>query len=171
MNRSGRFVGGNFAYVSEAKADSLARNLALPGDIVFTQRGTLGQVSLVPDSHDRFVVSQSQMRLRVNNRALPAFVFHAFSAPTMTSQVKGLNTATANPHINLGIMSKIEVPLPPVERQRQIVEVLDASWTGYEVILTELANFRAFRSTLLTSLLSQDTEIPESYDDILERTA
>lgn len=63
----GRWIDGDFAYVSEEKAQQLAANLARPGDIVFTQRGTLGQVAIVPSGpHDRYVISQSQMKLTVD---------------------------------------------------------------------------------------------------------
>ena len=45
-----RWLGGEFAYVSEAKVEAdLKRNLAQPGDIIVTQRGTLGQVAIAPD--------------------------------------------------------------------------------------------------------------------------
>jgi len=49
QNMGGQWVSGSFVFVSRAKAASLEANLARPGDIVFTQRGTLGQVGLVPD--------------------------------------------------------------------------------------------------------------------------
>jgi type I restriction enzyme S subunit len=45
MGQFGRYIGGEFAYVSERKAKQLAPNQVLPGDIIVTQRGTLGQVS------------------------------------------------------------------------------------------------------------------------------
>ena len=52
----GRWVSGEFAFVSEAKAQELSANIARPGDIVFTQRGTLGQVAIVPrDSYSENV--------------------------------------------------------------------------------------------------------------------
>src|SRR5438552_570969 len=63
QNMGGRWVSGNFAFVTPAKAKSLEANLARPGDIVFTQRGTLGQVSLVPEKpFESYLVSQSQMK-------------------------------------------------------------------------------------------------------------
>jgi type I restriction enzyme S subunit len=50
---NGKFVGGEFVFVSEEKADRLHANLARPGDLVFTQRGNAvlhgGQVAIVPD--------------------------------------------------------------------------------------------------------------------------
>jgi len=63
----GRWVSGAFVYVTEEKAESLCGNLARPGDLVFTQRGTLGQVAIVPSGHHRrYLVSQSQMKLTVD---------------------------------------------------------------------------------------------------------
>ncbi|MFL6216116.1 MAG: hypothetical protein ACJ74J_19695 [Blastocatellia bacterium] len=49
QNMSGQWVSGAFVFVTTKKAKLLEANLARPGDIVFTQRGTLGQVSLVPE--------------------------------------------------------------------------------------------------------------------------
>lgn len=68
MVGAGRWLNGEFAYVSEAKVDAdLKSNLAHPGDIIVTQRGTLGQVAIVPeqDGFERYVISQSQMAVRV----------------------------------------------------------------------------------------------------------
>jgi type I restriction enzyme S subunit len=61
---SGRFNGEEFVYLTEEKADELLNSNAYPSDVVFTHRGTLGQVGLVPDNpFKRYVVSQSQMKL------------------------------------------------------------------------------------------------------------
>lgn len=59
------FVGGDFSYVSEEKATSLRKAVAYPNDLIITHRGTLGQVSLVPENKfERYVTSQSQLRLK-----------------------------------------------------------------------------------------------------------
>lgn len=66
MGQMGRYIGGEYAYVSPEKSDALASNQVVPGDIVVTQRGTMGQVSIVPSGqYDRYVISQSQMGVRV----------------------------------------------------------------------------------------------------------
>src|SRR5688500_14102738 len=62
----GGFTRSDYVYVSEEKAQSLKRSLAFPGELVFTHRGTLGQVGLVPNNkYPYYLVSQSQMRLSV----------------------------------------------------------------------------------------------------------
>ncbi|MBP5803489.1 restriction endonuclease subunit S [Microbacterium maritypicum] len=126
---SGRYVSGEFAHVSEEKfARDLARNSATPRDIIYTQRGTLGQVAIVPvGGPDTYVVSQSQMRLRVDpDRAVPEFVYYASTTDDFLRQIQDRAISTGVPHTNLGILGELEIPLPPVRQQQAIAEVLGA---------------------------------------------
>jgi type I restriction enzyme S subunit len=77
----GRWVDGEFVFVSEEKAKQLSQNVARPGDLVFTQRGTLGQVAIVPEGqYDRYVVSQSQMKITADTaKADVLFLFYLFN--------------------------------------------------------------------------------------------
>lgn len=169
MPSSGKSIGKDFVFVSPEKAAELHRNIAIPGDVVFTQRGTLGQVGMVPSGvHPEYIVSQSQMRLRTNPQvATHEYIYFVFSTPRMVAHVKSLNSATANPHINLGILRNIEIPIPPVEAQREIVEKLEALETMFNGYEAHAASLRNLRSALLTSLLSGAHEIPESYDEVM----
>lgn len=126
---AGRFVGGEFAFVSQEKfARDLSRNSAAPRDVIYTQRGTLGQVALVPSTGvGTFVVSQSQMRLRVDpQRAVPEFVYYASTTSDFLKQVDDRAISTGVPHTNLGILAELEIPLPPLAEQQAIAEVLGA---------------------------------------------
>lgn len=126
---AGRFVGGEFAFVSQEKfARDLSRNSAAPRDVIYTQRGTLGQVALVPSTGaGAFVVSQSQMRLRVDPQlAVPEFVYYASTTRDFLQQVDDRAISTGVPHINLGILGELEIPLPPLAEQQAIAEVLGA---------------------------------------------
>lgn len=169
MPKAGCFVGGEFAHVSPEKADQLRRNLAAPGDVVFTQRGTLGQVGLVPAAGpDRYVVSQSQMRLRPNpDLVLGEYVYLVFRSPRMVAEVLGRNTATANPHINLGILAGLEIPVPALAEQAAIVELAWSSMAVAERAEDLRRDVQRLRSALLNELLSGEREIPESYDELV----
>lgn len=124
----GRWVKEPFAFVSEEKADSLRANLARPGDIIFTQRGTLGQVALVPDGPwDRYVVSQSQMKATLNPAvADPLFIYYYFTSPSEQSFIIANAIQTGVPHSNLAQLRAHPVRLPPLPEQRGIAGVLSA---------------------------------------------
>jgi type I restriction enzyme S subunit len=123
---AGGFDATSFVYVSPKKADALARNQAVPGDIVVTQRGTLGQVAIVPRiGFDRFVISQSQMRLRCNlTKAIPQYVYYWLRYPKTIEYIRSNAVAAGVPHINLGFFRAMELPLPPLPQQRAIASIL-----------------------------------------------
>jgi len=128
QNMAGRWVGGDFVFVNEAKAASLSGNLARPGDLVFTQRGTLGQVAIVPNGgHDRYLVSQSQMKATVDPaQADVNFLYYFFSSKAQQEWIRSNGIQTGVPHTNLGILKKHPVLLPPLPEQRAIATVLRA---------------------------------------------
>ena len=124
-----QFNDDGFVFVSAEKADALAANNAGPGDVVFTQRGTLGQVGLIPpDSRfPRYLISQSQMKLTVDAAKVNAkYVFYYFRHPTTVQNIKNHAITSGVPHINLGILRDFDIPLPPLPTQNRIVESLSA---------------------------------------------
>ena len=119
-----------FRYVTREKADSLNKANAYRGDIVITHRGTLGQIVFIPQDsrNDRYVISQSQFRVRCNDKVLPEYLVYYFHTPigqhkllSNTSQV-GV-PALARPS---STFQQIEVELPERSIQERIVEIITA---------------------------------------------
>ncbi len=123
------FRDDDFVFVQDEKADALIANNAHPGDVVFTQRGTLGQVGVIPTESrfPRYLVSQSQMKLTVDpEKADARFVFYFFRHPRTVQSIKNRAITSGVPHINLGILREFKLPLPPLDTQRKIVATLSA---------------------------------------------
>ena len=126
QNMGTRWVTGEFVFVTPQKAESLEANLARPGDVVLTQRGTLGQVSIVPPTlFEHYLVSQSQMKVTVN-RAIsdPLFLYYVLSSSEQQDYVRQNAIQTGVPHTNLGILRATPVPVPPLNEQRSISYIL-----------------------------------------------
>lgn len=125
-----KLVEDTFRYVTEEKADSLGKANAHRGDIVITHRGTLGQIVYIPlnSKHDRYVISQSQFRVKCNSKVLPEYLVYYFH--TREGQYKLLSNASQVGVPALARASttfqKIEVPIPAVEEQKRVVAILDA---------------------------------------------
>lgn len=124
----GRWVAGNFVYVSEEKASSLAANCAEPGDLVFTQRGTIGQVALVPHNEfPKYLISQSQMKLSVDSdKADSMFLYYIFTGKQQQKYIQQNAIRTGVPHTNLGILKDTPLFIPPLPKQKKISSFLNA---------------------------------------------
>ena len=123
----------SFRYVTEEKADSLKKANAYKGDVVITHRGTLGQIVYIPQTaqRDRYVISQSQFRVKCNKKVLPEYFVYYFHTPI--GQHKLLSNASqvgvpalARPS---STFQKIEIEIPDLETQRKVVKLIGSLQT------------------------------------------
>lgn len=161
QNMGQRLVEPPFVFVTLAKASSLAANLARPGDVVFTQRGTLGQVALVPNEpYDRYLISQSQMKVTLNRGIVDSQFFHfLFSGPIHQRLISANTIQTGVPHINLGVLRRIPIQLPPVSEQRAIAAALsdvDALIGSLDRLITKK---RDLKKATMQQLLTGQTRL------------
>lgn len=124
-----RFNFQGFVFVTEEKADELLANNAHPGDVIFTQRGTLGQVGIIPKTSPfpRFVISQSQMKITVDDSRVDAdWLFYNFRDPSTQQEMINRASSSGVPHINLGVLREFQLRLPPLHEQRRVASILSA---------------------------------------------
>ena len=145
----------SFRYVTEEKADSLGKANAHRGDVVITHRGTLGQIVFIPENslYDRYVISQSQFRVRCNEKILPEYLVYYFH--TRIGQHKLLSNAS---QVGVPALARasttfqtIEIDVPDLESQRKIVDLLETIRRKVEVNTAINENLAVQRSRSETS--------------------
>jgi type I restriction enzyme S subunit len=124
-----RFMDDGFVYLTEEKADELSAANAFALDIVFTHRGTIGQVGIIPPGarYGRYIVSQSQMKLTCDQQKVdPRFIFYFFRSRTGQHELLANTSTTGVPAISrpLTSLKAIRVPLPPRNEQGAIASIL-----------------------------------------------
>ena len=128
MEQNGRWIGGKYAFVTAEKAASdLRTNIARAGDIIVTQRGTMGQVSIVPDDsfEKEFIISQSQMAISVDPKcAVRDFVYYYLRSPEFAEYLSHSIIQAGVPHINLSILRQAPAEWPNLGVQQAIASVL-----------------------------------------------
>ena len=160
-----------FRYVTEEKADSLNKANAHRGDIVITHRGTLGQIVFIPQDsrYDRYVISQSQFRVRCNDKVLPEYLVYYFHTPI--GQYKLLSNASqvgvpalARPS---STFQQIEVTLPELSIQKRVVEIITTIQRKIENNQGLNDNLEQQAAALFSSLYNRsNTEV--RYTDLIQ---
>ena len=124
----GGFDERSFVFVSEEKAQSLKRSLAYPDDLVFTHRGTIGQVGIIPyNKFPKYLVSQSQMRLTVNKNFIePKFLYYFFRSSVGQYELLKNASQVGVPAIAQPTQSlkDVDIQIPDLETQKEIVNLL-----------------------------------------------
>ena len=149
------FIDSGFVYVSEEKAKTLKQNMAYPGDVIVTQRGTLGQVGLIPNDakFDRYVVSQSQMKLTVDkSKALPEFVYYYLLSIRARCHLKVVTISTGVPHINLSIFKEFPIVLPSLAEQRKIVQQISEIAKTLNILKKQISCAINLRKSLINQI-------------------
>ncbi|MFI5397924.1 MAG: restriction endonuclease subunit S [Candidatus Binatia bacterium] len=162
LSESGRFRANNFAFVSQEKAVELRANLARAGDIVVTQRGTLGQIAMIPSGigFDSFVISQSQMKITVDARKVNReYVFFFLRSAETSQRIRNLASSSGVPHINLAVLREFQVLLPPHELQVEFGDFANSTETAIETLTREIDNLRTTRDLLLPKLISGEIDV------------
>jgi type I restriction enzyme S subunit len=160
----GRFVDEGFVFVEEAKADELRSSIARSGDIVITQRGTLGQAGLVPrqSSFDRYVISQSQMKITVEpERASARYVYALMRSDSTTQRILNMAISTGVPHINLTMLREMPIVYPPIELQRRFDESVSPMADLIEDNEAEARALARTRDLLLPRLVTGHLDISD----------
>jgi len=126
----GRFDHSDLVFLTEEKANELAASNAIADDLVFTHRGTLGQVGIIPKGYyPRYVVSQSQMKLTCDQtKVFPMFLYYFFRSSLGQHEILSHTGGSGVPAISspLTTLKSAMVPLPPLPTQQKIATILSA---------------------------------------------
>ena len=118
-----------YNFIAFEHAEKLANANVRRGDIVFTHAGNIGSVAYIPETSkfDRYVISQRQFYMRCDrSRAIPEFVTLYFKTSEGQHKLLANSSQVGVPSIAQPVtyLRTIEIPLPPIEEQRAIANVL-----------------------------------------------
>lgn len=112
-------------YVNESKYNELKRFSVLPGDIIVSCRGTIGEIYKVPDNAPMGIMHPSIMKIRLNlDRYNPKFFILALEKymKEHNNEAKGSGVKMAVTATTLG---KELFVVPPMNIQRQFATFVD----------------------------------------------
>ena len=118
----------NFRYfITEEKAETLKRFKVKKDDLIISCSGTVGKISIIRDTDIKGIINQALLILRVNTKiVMPEYMKYYLESAKGYAQITSNTNKSAQ--INISQRKDIEniiLPIPSIEQQKKIIEILD----------------------------------------------
>jgi type I restriction enzyme S subunit len=150
----GRFSRGRDHRISAEKFEALRKFQARPGDVLITVMATVGRSCVFPADAGPAIITKHVYRITVDpGQALPVFISMVLrGAIPVLAQIANQVRGQTRPGINGAILKSLEVPVPPIVEQLEIVRRVEALFAFADTIEQRVAAATA-RADRLTQVI------------------
>jgi type I restriction enzyme S subunit len=114
------------AHISEEHFKALRAHEVLPGDLLVASLGeTLPRACLAPASLGPAIVKADCIRVRLSPAVDSRWVMYAIQRPRARKWADEHRHGVGRPRLGLKVIRQIPVPLPPLDEQRRIVNIIE----------------------------------------------
>lgn len=131
---NGDFIKEKFAHINDECNQALKRSQLKDGDVLFSIAGALGRVAVVDDSILPANTNQALAIISPKSELDSRYLAKVLSSELIQKQINGLKVGVAQSNLSLAQVSDFQIPLPPLEIQRQIVEKMEAERAPIDTI-------------------------------------
>jgi hypothetical protein len=113
LTTEGEIDESDMRFISEPLADSLASTQMAPGDLVVSQRGTLGTPAVIPSTRPKWNISANLIGITDLEALPPEFVQFFLASGPGADQIERRQSGQVNAKITTGDVASVRVPVPP----------------------------------------------------------
>lgn len=113
-------------FVDELKFNEMQRFELKSGDLIMSCSGTMGKIAIVPNGIATGIINQALLKLTPSKRVLPIFLKLWMESESFQDSLKKYSGGAAIQNVaSVSILKQIEIPLPSLEEQAQIISVIN----------------------------------------------
>jgi type I restriction enzyme S subunit len=126
------------------------------GDVVVARSGSVGQSYVYKPEHGEMVYASYLIRFTLDmEQVLPEYIEVYFRSPMYWAQVHQNSRVAAQPNLNAGEIKDFTVPLPPIEEQQRIVDLLSRGFDGVDMVESLVETTESDLEALKASILAK----------------
>jgi type I restriction enzyme S subunit len=161
----GRFVDAR-AFVSMDHFRSLQKHAVIKDDLLVASLGErLPRACLAPDLLGPAIVKADCIRVRLSSSVDPRWVLYVLQTPRLRRWTEDQVHGVGRPRLGLKVIRSLPIPLPPLDEQRRIVDLLESHLSHLDAARCSIQAGRARRLPLRLAALNS------WHRDCLEETA
>ncbi|WP_258106261.1 restriction endonuclease subunit S [Christensenella minuta] len=126
IGETGELIPDKFQHISEECSQKLKRSILKENDILFSIAGALGRIAIVSAEILPANINQALAIIRISSEQVDLeYVTIALRSNYVFEQFQKQKQGVAQLNLSLKNIADITIPLPPMEVQRQIADVID----------------------------------------------
>lgn len=142
-------------YVSEQAHAAFKRSILEKDDILFSIAGALGRVAIITEDLLPANTNQALSMLRLKKeKAYPWYVKYFLESDAIRKHIKDVGTQGAQINLSLAQVGNINVPLPSLSEQKQIVDILSIIDTEIKDAEKQFGAIQNLKKGLMDMLLT-----------------
>lgn len=103
------------------------------GDIAFTREANIGNAVMIPEN-DLYCIGQRTMLFRFSNLLSEKFCEYFMNSEMFKMQYRPLIKGVASQHVNIRDLRLLEIPLPSIQEQTEIVSRVESLFSKIDAI-------------------------------------
>ncbi len=113
-------------FVNEEKYNEMKRFTTHPGDLIMSCSGTIGKVAIIPEDAPIGIINQALLKLTPKKKILPEYLKWYMQSISFEKDIQRHSKGAAIQNVaSVAILKEIAIPVPTIEKQKQIVARLD----------------------------------------------
>ena len=136
----------------------------LPGDIIVSCAGTIGETYLMPNDIEKGIINQALMRMRIKKKDLDVNYFLNIFDIILKNEAKVSSNGSAIKNIPpFEVFKKIRLPLPSLKEQRAISSYLDTETSKFDVRIAkrrkQIELLQEYKQALITDAVTGKIDV------------
>ena len=149
----------NRNFLTKEKAKELKSFTVKENDRIISRSGTIGEICLIPKKMENSVISSNLMKVSLNQEVVyTKFFVYLFLGGKVRQQVFELCKGSSRAFLNQTILNSLDFPLPPLQVQQAIVEILESKLTVCDKLEETISESLRQTETLRQSILKKAFE-------------
>lgn len=125
-----------------------------PGDLVFSLRGDIGEMSIVPPDLPLVNLTQGTARISPNRTVTVDYLRHALSSPVVVATIAAVSKGSTFREISIEQLRDLVVPVPGLPEQQEISRIISSWDRGMRQLSDLIAAKLRFKQGLMQQLLT-----------------
>ena len=149
--KNGKIDTSEIHRISISLDEEYARSRVQCRDVLISLIGTVGRVSLMPETAEVFNIHRNIGRIRVNN---PEWVFLYLQSQAGVQQIQLASSGSSQSALNLSELKEFMVPISPLDEQKKITDILTSIDDSIQQKQKKLAQTKNLKKSLMQDLLT-----------------